>query len=157
MLGFGHGVQNGLGDAIADGGVDALAGLGVLHIVDLAGQLLKAGQLPADQMGGHHFMDVGDKVLGQEQGVPSAGAGILDGGAIAQGDLAVGQHQLDADGFAGHADGGEARRHGVADIGGAVVFGAGLDGLLVVEIKACAAFGADNLFNFHGNLILPKS
>ena len=150
--GLGHRVQDGLGEAVADGGVEALA-------VDLDGlhhgaQAAEVVGLLTHQLGLDVLVDEGDEVLGQEQGVPSAGAGVLHGGAVAGGDLAILQHQHHGDGLAGLAHGAEALGHRLAHIEDAVVTGAGLDGPLIVKVKAGTARGAYHINNLHFNFLL---
>ena len=81
--------------------------------------------------------------------ISPAGAGILDGGAVAVGHLTVFQNQHDRDGLAGLADRGEALGHRLADVENAVVTGALFDGALVVEVEAGAAGGTNKIYDFH--------
>ena len=150
--GLGNGIQNGLGHTVADGGVQALA----FHLDGFhhGSQRTEVIGFLAHQLGLDVLVDDGNEVLGQEQRITSAGAGILNGSAVAHGDLAVLQDQHDRNGLTGLTDGGEALGHGSAYIEHTVVTGAALDGALVVEIEAGTATGANNINNFHGNNLL---
>ena len=141
VLCLGDGVQDGLGYAVTDGGVQSLAfDLDGFH---LSGQLAEAVGFSAHEHGLDVLVDDGDEVLGQEQRVSAACAGVLDGCAVAERDLSVFEDDLHGDGFAGHTYGSETFGHRSALIEHAVVSGALLDGALVVEVKACAALGAN--------------
>ena len=140
-------VQDSLGDAVADSGVEPLAAhLDGFH---LSGQLSEAVGFPSDQHGLDVCIDDGDEVLGQEEGISSACSGVLDRCAVAVSDLAVLQHDLHGDGFAGHTDRGEALGHGSAGVEGAVMARSALDRSLVVKIEACSARRADHINDFH--------
>ena len=97
-------------------------------------------------------VEEGREVGAEEQRIAPAGAGVLHGGAIADGDGAVLQHQQHRHAFAGLADVAEARGDGLADIDEAVLPGALLDGLLVVEIERGIARNEMGLNNFHRGL-----
>ena len=108
----------------------------------------------AHQLGLDVLVDNGDKILGQKQRVTATGTGILNGSAVAKGDLAVFQNDHNGDGFTGLTDGGEAFSHRLAHVEHAVVTCALLDGSLVIEIEAGAARGTNDINNFHGNMLL---
>ena len=78
------------------------------------------------------------KLLRQEQGVPAAGAAVLHGCAVALGDLAVVQHQHHGDGLARLPHRAEALGHRIAGVEHAVMARTGLDGPLIVKVKAGA-------------------
>ena len=145
--GLGHRVQDGLREAVTDGSVEALAvNLDGLHHGAQVTEIV--GFLP-HQLGLDILVDEGDEILGQEQGVPSAGTGVLHGGAVAGGDLAVLQHQHHGDGLAGLTHGAEALGHRLAHIEDTIVTGTGLDGPLIVKVKAGTARGAYHINNLH--------
>ena len=146
--GAGHGVQDGLADAVADGGVQALA----LHLNGLhhLAETTEVVGLLAHQLGLDVLVDDGDEVLGQEQGVTPARAGVLDRRAVAVGHLTVLQDDHHRDGLPRLPHGLEALGDRLACVKHAVVTCAGLDGALVVEVEAGPAGGADNVNNFHG-------
>ena len=133
--------------AVADSGVQALA----LHLDGLhhGAQAPEVVGLLAHQLGLDVLVNDGDEVPGQEEGIPSARAGVLHGRAVAVGDLAVLQHQHHGDGLAGLAHGGKALGDRIAGVEHAVVARAGLDGPLIVKVEAGAAGGADDVCDFH--------
>ena len=145
------GVQKGLGHAVADGGVQALAFDG--DRLEIGGHLTEVLGLFADEMGLYVLLDDGDEVLCKEEGIASAAAGILHCGAVARRDLTVLEDEHDGDGLAGLTDGGEAGGLGLAEVGGAVGARARLYGALIVKVEACAARGADYVDDFHGLFI----
>ena len=150
--GLGHRVQQRLGNAVADGGVQALAvDLDALHH---GGELAEVVGFAADQRGLDVLLDQRDEVLGEEEGIASARAGILHGRAVAPGDLAVLEDEHDGDGLAGLAHGAEALGHGLAGIEGAVVARALLDGALIVKVKTGSALGAYDVQNLHDDFLL---
>ena len=141
VLSLGNSVQNGLGNAVADGGVQSLAfDLDSFH---LSGQLTEVVRFSAYEHGLDVLVDDGDEVLRQEQRISAACTGVLNSRAVAECDLAVFQNDLHGDGFAGHSDGGEAFRYGSSLIEHAVVGSALLDGALIVEVEAGTALGTN--------------
>ena len=80
---LGHSVEAGLGHAVADGGVIFLARLGVYILVGAVGHLAEGGDLLAHVERGDLPLDDGDEILGQEERVASARAGVLHRGAVA--------------------------------------------------------------------------
>ena len=144
-------VQQGLGHAVADGGVQALAVDGDgFHV---GGELTEVVGLLAHELGLDVLVDQRNEVLGEEERVASASAAVLHGRAVAVGDLAILEDQHHGDGFAGLAHGGEALGHGLAHVEHAVVARALLDGALIVKVEARAALGTYDVQNFHGNLL----
>ena len=80
---LGHSVEAGLGHAVADGGVIFLARLGVYILVGAVSHFAEGGDLLAHVERGDLPLDDGDKVLGQEERVASARAGVLHRSAVA--------------------------------------------------------------------------
>ena len=118
------------------------------------GELAEVVGFAADQRGFDVLLDQRDEVLGEEEGIASARAGILHGRAVAPGDLTVLEDEHDGDGLAGLAHGAEALGHGLAGIEGAVVARALLDGALIVKVKTGSALGAYDVQNLHDDFLL---
>jgi len=145
--GLGHRVQNGLGQTVTDGGMQALALYfnGFHH----GAQAPEVIGFLTHQLGLDVLIDDGDKVFGQEQRVTSACAGVLHSGAVAISHLAVLQNQHDGNGLTRLADRAETCGDGGTHIEGTVMTGTLLDGALVVKVEAGTAGGADKINDFH--------
>ncbi len=147
FVGFCHCVKDCLGDAIANGRMQALSVK--LHCVDLFGQALETVCLLTYKVFGDSFLNNGNEFFGQEQGIASAGAGILHRGAIAPADFAVFQNQHDRDSFACLTNAGKATGSGIAHVHVAIHHCALFDGFLIIKIETGAPLRTDNLRNFH--------
>ena len=146
----GPGVEQGLGQAVADGRVEPLA-------LDFQGfEFPGHGPEGADRPPLQARPDVplqeGNVVGGQEERIAPARAGVLDGSAIAHGDAAVFQEKIDGHALPGLPDAGEAGRHGRSLVDEAVVVGALLDGPLVVEEERRCARREYGFEDFHRGL-----
>ena len=140
-------VQKRLRDAVADGGVQALAiDLDLLHHLCKRAEVVR---FLADELWLDVLLDDRNEVLGKEQRVASARAGILHGGAVAVSDLTVFEDDHDRDRLARLTDGRKAIGDGLSDIEHAVMTGALLDGALIVEVETGTARCADNIFDLH--------
>ena len=145
---FGYRVQDCLGNAVTDGGMQSLAvNLDGFHHL---GQLSEVVRFLANQSRFDVLVDDRDEVLSQEQRVTAARTGILNRRAVAPRDLAVLQHQHNRDGLAGLTDGFKARSNRGADVSGAVGNSSALDCFLVVKEETCTAWSAYYVYDFHG-------
>ena len=144
---FCNGVKNRLGNSVADCGMKALAvnGDGFHHFAEGT----EIVRFFAHQFGLYIFVNKGNKVLCKEKRVAAARSAVLNGGAVAVGDLTVLKDYHNGDGFARLTDGGEALGYGFAGIEHSVVGGALFYGALVVKVKSGSSGGANNISYFH--------
>ena len=134
-------VEQRLGDAVAQGGVQEAAGLRVDEGVHFRGQGAELRYVPTDEQGGDAVAEHGQVVRGEEQRVPSPRSGVLDRGTVPVRDLAVLEDEQDGYGFPGLADGRETLCRRLPRIRRPVRRSAGADGSLVVEEESRAAGG----------------
>ncbi len=127
------GVQQRLRQAIADRGVQALAF--DFDRIKKPGVGEKRIRVAAFQQWLDVLLEKGHEIGAQEQGVAPAGTGILHRCAVAHRDAAVFELQQHRHALAGLAHRAKSRRERVADVDEAVLPGAFLDGLLIVEIE----------------------
>ena len=95
------------------------------------------------------LVDDGNKVIGQKERIPSATAGVLDGGTVSLCDLSVLQEQHDGDRFTRLTDRFKPVGYRGAKIGIALMLCARFDGALIVEEKSGASFCTNDIVDFH--------
>ena len=118
-------MQQGLGDAVAQGGVQPLAVMD--EAVDLFGQVAEAVDRPAAQQLAHRRAQKPQMLLGLKQRVAAGHPGQDHIDAVAEGHLAVVEQQHHRDRRSGLDDLLEARAQRLAGVGEAVGPGARLD------------------------------